>query len=158
MQKEEVPEYLNFILQYVPFFKSHAFKMTMNHADAEDLIQSSLIRAIKYPPQNNDYLKAWMLRIMFSEHTTKRKRKYFTEKPLGDLEAAVFDEDVSKNEISDEVKSALDNCEYGQLFYDWAVNETPIRELEKKYNLARSGVFHKIKETKERLQQYLKAA
>lgn len=157
MQKEGVPEYLAEILQYAPFFKSQAFRMTKNNADAEDLIQSSLIRAIKYPPQNNDYLKAWMLRIMFSEHVTKSRRKNQTEVPLGDLEIEFLDEDTSRNEISDEVKNALDNCEYGQLFYDWAVNETPIDELGKKYNLARSTVFHKIKETKEKLQYYLAA-
>lgn len=157
MQKEGVPDYLSELIRYAPLFKFQALKMTRNIADADDLIQSSFVRAIKYPPQNNEHLKAWMLRIMFSEHATKSRRKCKTEVPLGDLEKEFLDEDITKNEISDEIQKALNNCEYGQLFYDWAVNETPINQLEEKYNLSRSGIFHKIKETKEKLQYYLAA-
>jgi len=155
--REEAPEYLKQILQFLPYYKSFALRMAGNYSDAEDLLQSSLIRAIKYPPKNNDHLKGWMMRIMFSERTTARKRKHNTEVSLENIEKEYYDEDITRKELSDELNEALSNCESGQLFYDWAVEEMPIKELEQKYNLTRSGVFHKITETRKKLQFYLAA-
>lgn len=152
-----MPEYLEQILQFLPYYRTFAIRMTGNHFDAEDLIQGSLIRAIKYPPQNNDHLKGWMMRIMFSERSKSMSKKYNTEIPLEDIEPFHYDEDKSRQELSDEVKEALSNCEGGQLFYDWAVEEISIKELEQKYGLSRSGVFHKITETRKKLQYYLAA-
>lgn len=156
--QEEVPEYLKQILQFIPYYRSFAARMMGNFSDAEDLLQSSLIRAIKYPPQNNDHLKGWMMRIMFSERTTAGKRKRNAEVSLENIEKECYDEDLTRNELSDEIRDALSNCESGQLFYDWAVEEMSIKELEQKYNLSRSGVFHKITETRKKLQHYLEAA
>jgi DNA-directed RNA polymerase specialized sigma24 family protein len=156
--REEVPEYLQQILQFLPYYRSFAARMMGNYDEAEDLVQSSLVRAIKYPPQNNNHLKGWMLRIMFSERTTAGKRKHNTEVSLENIEKEYYDEDPVRNELSDEVREALSKCESGQLFYDWAVEEISIKELEQKYNLSRSGVFHKITETRKKLQFYLDAA
>jgi RNA polymerase sigma-70 factor (ECF subfamily) len=60
----------------LPSLRARAIKLCLNHSDAQDLVQDTVVRALRfeatYEPGTN--LRAWMQQILFSVFISRRRR------------------------------------------------------------------------------------
>lgn len=71
-----------------PLFR-HAMRMTGNHADAEDLVQDTLVKAYAAWPsfRQGSNLGAWLYRILINTYINgyRKRRRRPTQDPFGDI-------------------------------------------------------------------------
>jgi len=115
------------VMQYVDTLYSSALRMTRNPADAEDLVQNTLMKAFHKREQfeTGTRRKAWLFKIMTNTfindyHKGRRERDVFNrDLDFGEIEGRFLDEwnqsdfGVLKlsltDQMSDEVKAAFEN-------------------------------------------------
>jgi RNA polymerase sigma-70 factor (ECF subfamily) len=70
------------VIDLIPRLRAYARSLTRNHADADDLVQETLTKALRYHQQFQEgtQLKAWLFTIMRNTHFTAIK-KYTREQP-----------------------------------------------------------------------------
>lgn len=70
------------VIQLIPKLRAYARGLTRNHADADDLVQETLSKALKYHARFDDgtHLKAWLFTIMRNTFFTSVK-KHVRERP-----------------------------------------------------------------------------
>ena len=93
-KKQELKEFEQQVLGHVDSMYRVALRMTKSPADAEDLVQDSLIKAVRAADQFEvgTNLRAWLIRILTNTFINKYKR--------GVLERSVFDQ-KSPDPVSD---------------------------------------------------------
>src|ERR1700754_3225652 len=71
-QQEFEPE----ALQYLDVLYAHALRLTRSPSDAEDLVQDTFVRALRFYDrfERGSNLKAWLLRIQFNGFVNKYRR------------------------------------------------------------------------------------
>ena len=74
------------VIELVPKLRAYARALTRNHADADDLVQETLTKALRYHDRfvPGTQLKAWLFAIMRNTHFTAVKK--FTRERPGSLE------------------------------------------------------------------------
>lgn len=58
----------------LPVLRARARSLCRHHADAEDLVQDTVLRAMRFIQNVQDNLKGWLLRIMFHTFRDRHKR------------------------------------------------------------------------------------
>ena len=87
---------------YKPLVKSVLYSVDYNHADAEDIIQESFTRALKYRQScNNKHISAWFARIV--ENT----RRDWIAQNVFNRGMAEFDETVAEFDVDTLTKRAI---------------------------------------------------
>ncbi|HEX7476311.1 MAG TPA: sigma-70 family RNA polymerase sigma factor [Polyangiales bacterium] len=63
-------------LQYLDTLYAHALRLTRSPADAEDLVQDTFVKALRFYErfERGSNLKAWLLRIQFNSFVNKYRR------------------------------------------------------------------------------------
>ncbi len=115
------------VMQYVDCLYSSALRMTRNPADAEDLVQNTLMKAFHKREQfeAGTKRKAWLFKIMTNTfindyHKDRRERDVFNrDLDFGEIEGRFLDEWAQSDfgtlklsltdQMSDEVKAAFEN-------------------------------------------------
>ena len=64
-------------LQYMDTLYAHALRLTRSPADAEDLVQDTFVKALRFYDrfERGTNLKAWLLRIQFNAFVNKYRRR-----------------------------------------------------------------------------------
>jgi RNA polymerase sigma-70 factor (ECF subfamily) len=91
----------------------HAFRMSHNHADAEDLVQETVMRAYTHFDsfRSGTNVKAWLLRIMTNTYINsyRKKRRQPTQYSAEDLTDQYLTEANARSAAS-ELRSAEDHA------------------------------------------------
>ena len=99
-------------MQYAPQLYSAAMRMARNPADAEDLVQETLLKAYRaygsFEAGTN--LKAWLYRILTNTYINKyrKDKRRPTESELGDVEDLYLYKRIGSQETADSSRSAED--------------------------------------------------
>lgn len=96
--------------------RSHALlraatAMTGNRADAEDLVQATLVKAYQSWNQIDDpaALDTYVRRVMVNTHISGWRRRRVDEYPTGDIPDSPSDEDATRDsDLHDVVRRAID--------------------------------------------------
>lgn len=89
---ERSKEFENLVLEHIDMLYAVALRLTRNPADAEDLTQNTLVKALRFHDKFKEgtYIKAWLLTILrntfINEYRRKTRRPTFVE--LSGTEAA----------------------------------------------------------------------
>lgn len=70
-------EFEDLVLEHVDMLHAVALRLTRNKADAEDLTQSALVKALRFHDkfQEGTYIKAWLLTILRNTFINEYRRK-----------------------------------------------------------------------------------
>lgn len=91
-QAERSPDFENLVLEHIDMLHAVALRLTRNKADAEDLTQNALVKALRFHDKFKEgtYIKAWLLTILrntfINEYRRKARRPAVVE--LSGMEAA----------------------------------------------------------------------
>ena len=71
------PEFEQQVIEHVDMMYAVALKLTRNPADAEDLTQNTLVKALRFHDkfQEGTYIKAWLLTILRNTFINEYRRK-----------------------------------------------------------------------------------
>jgi RNA polymerase sigma-70 factor (ECF subfamily) len=102
------------VMEYAPQLYAAALRMTRNPADAEDVLQETLLKAYRgyhtFTPDTN--LKAWLYRILTNTFINKYRRQ--TRRPheveLGELEDLYLFKRLGEEGVSGASRSAEDEA------------------------------------------------
>jgi RNA polymerase sigma-70 factor, ECF subfamily len=77
------------VLQWLPTLRLHALRLTRSSADADDLLQETLLRAYRFWPryQERASCRAWLQRILDNTFRTEYRRQQRRKLQLAELEA-----------------------------------------------------------------------
>lgn len=121
-------------LEEIPILHRVARRMTLNDADAEDLVGQALLRAVKaWNTFDGRHPRSWLIRIVKNEHLMKVRHR--ASRPEIPLEEAVeptedgFWEEVSWRAVGDDLLRELDKlpeeyrlavalCDVEEMSYD----------------------------------------
>lgn len=84
MQQRSV-EFENLVMEHIDMLYAVALRLTHNAADAEDLTQNTLVKALRFHDKFKEgtYIKAWLLTILrntfINEYRRKARRPSFVE-------------------------------------------------------------------------------
>jgi RNA polymerase sigma-70 factor (ECF subfamily) len=123
--QEETSSIEEILIKHLDSMYSTALRLTKNKEKAEDLVQDTCLRAIRYSDQlrSSNKVKAWLFKILVNAFINKY-RKMIKEPPLVEIElsesllesaSALYrhnynpEEILIKNSLDDEIKKALDN-------------------------------------------------
>ena len=85
---------------FVPHLRRYALTLCRNLADADDLVQESMARALKKSHlfQGGSNLRAWLFTIMHNVHVSAMRRRKYIGSPIDpDIAAAILSVLRSKN-------------------------------------------------------------
>lgn len=91
-QAERSLDFENLVLEHIDMLHAVALRLTRNKADAEDLTQNALVKALRFHDKFKEgtYIKAWLLTILrntfINEYRRKARRPAVVE--LSGMEAA----------------------------------------------------------------------
>lgn len=73
----------------LPALRRRAWRWTRNDAEAQDLAQETLLRALGAEPQfaSRDHLRAWLYTVLRNLFISRRRRERSAERTLNDLQA-----------------------------------------------------------------------
>lgn len=121
------PDFEKLVLDHMDMLYGVALRLTRNTADAQDLTQSTVVKALRFHDkfEEGTYIKAWLLTILrntfINEYRRKARRPSFVEltgsEPAADTspDPAVRYEPVKRNAdelmelLDDEVKQAIES-------------------------------------------------
>ncbi|HDP35600.1 MAG TPA: sigma-70 family RNA polymerase sigma factor [Candidatus Hydrogenedentes bacterium] len=85
-------EFENLVLEHIDLLYAVALRLTRNPADAEDLTQNTVVKALRFHDKFKEgtYIKAWLLTILRNTFINeyRRKSRRPTEVDLSGIEAA----------------------------------------------------------------------
>lgn len=121
------PEFEKQVLEHMNMLYAVALRLTRNATDAQDLTQSTVVKALRFHDRFKDgtYIKAWLLTILrntfINEYRRKARRPDFVEltgaeaaaEQPPDLDASVFEPGQDNSSdllelVDDEVKLAIE--------------------------------------------------
>jgi RNA polymerase sigma-70 factor (ECF subfamily) len=122
------PQFENLVLEHMNMLYAVALRLTRNATDAQDLTQSTVVKALRFHDRFKDgtYIKAWLLTILrntfINEYRRRARRPDFVEltgaeaaaETAPDHEVAAYEPDEdSTNDllelVDDEVKEAIES-------------------------------------------------
>ena len=97
---------------------AYALRMTMNEADAEDIVQDACVRALKYEREDIENFKSWVFRIVhncFMDYLKQRKKHIYVDDfeafNLPETQEAMqsprLEAQLFRNALSEDVEAAL---------------------------------------------------
>lgn len=106
MRSEITPEmFENEAVQYLKELYRMASRLTMDPAEAEDLVQETYMQAWKsfekYEPGTN--CRAWLYKILFNKFDHHRRKKYTKSKYLTEADEFVFQNAAVSEPVSDRI-------------------------------------------------------
>ena len=136
-------DFNNTIVPLIPYLYRVALSLTRNGADADDLVQDTLLRAFRaYERFDGRYPKAWLVTIMRNANINKARKKsavllddpdttfeHSTKFATGDIAAypvvePVFDSEVAAafNALPEPFKQVIELVDLGDLSYQEAAD------------------------------------
>jgi RNA polymerase sigma-70 factor (ECF subfamily) len=106
-----------FVEEAVPlreYMYRHAFRMSRNHADAEDLVQEAMMKAYKgfHAFQRDTNLHAWLLRILINSYISdyRKKRRQPVQYSTEDFSEQRLADSYSRSGAAGQLRSAEDQA------------------------------------------------
>ncbi len=150
------------LLQETDHLKKFALKLTKNMSDADDLLQSTVLRAIekKHLFKTDSNLFSWTSRIMYNLFVSAYRRKVKFEsqydpenyiqkqkvEPKQDLEMEIQDLDSALNKMSDTHREILMMV---------CVNEMPYADVAEKLDIPVGTVRSRLSRARSSLQEVM---
>jgi RNA polymerase sigma factor (sigma-70 family) len=175
-----------FVDNYEDYFY-FALKCSNSFENAEEVMQETFLRLYKKNEQVENPVSRIKQNIIFAAadfyreyYGTRRKHRIKLESLDGKIEnfqesssdfeldhslppdiqraMVTYDSEPGINEISDELTRGLKQVQHGDLFYIYAVEETKMEDLALACGITEPAMSNRLKKTKLRLQEYLRAA
>jgi RNA polymerase sigma-70 factor (ECF subfamily) len=82
------------IVPLLPAIRLSALRLARNQADADDLVQEALVRALRFWPryQEREHCRAWLQRIVLNTFRSDYRRQLRRRAQLSELESALREE------------------------------------------------------------------
>jgi RNA polymerase sigma-70 factor (sigma-E family) len=95
----EEESYRAFVVARYSALRRTAYVLTGNHHDAEDLVQTALMKAAGVWGRVGERPEPYVRRIMYHENVSRWRRRRVTEEPLGSHDTPVETDEVSENRV-----------------------------------------------------------
>ncbi|MCU0429999.1 MAG: sigma-70 family RNA polymerase sigma factor [Cytophagaceae bacterium] len=160
-------EFQNLVLKETSLLKSFAMKLTMNREDAKDLLQDTLLKALRYREKFADStnLKAWLCVIMKNTFINNYRRQTKANKFLtvvedvrtvrperrfhnNNVESEMFQAEIMKsiNKLKDEFRIPFERYRAGFQYQEIADElEIPLGTVKSRIFLARQEIMKNLK-------------
>jgi len=175
-----------FVDNYEDYFY-FALKHSSSFENAEEVMQETFIRLYKKNEQVENPVSRIKQSIIYAAadfhreyYGTRRKHRVKLESLDGKIEnfreslnsldfehvtphdiekaLSIYDSEKGRDELSDELTRGIKQVQHGDLFYLYAVEEVKMENLALSYGITPAAMSNKLKKTKLRLQEFLKAA
>ncbi|MEM7309715.1 MAG: sigma-70 family RNA polymerase sigma factor [Planctomycetota bacterium] len=84
--EEGVPVSIEEVLEHEPFLRRLAQRLSIGDDAPEDLVQDTLMKALRFPPRRSKTLRSWLATVMRNEHSQSRRRALLDPvRSLGEL-------------------------------------------------------------------------
>ena len=162
-------EFNQLLVSQSDFLRGFALGFTRNGADADDLVQDTMVKALRY--KNNfkegTNMKGWLYTIMRNIFINNYKRKRFQNTIVDQTENQYFlnaSQDYHHDSVTtliniDDIQTAIDRLKYDfrkpfTMFLDGFHYDEIAEELEIPMGTVKSRIFHARKRLKEELAEF----
>lgn len=154
----------NALVNEIDGLRGFAWRLTQNQADADDLVQSTVLRALekKHLFRDGSNLFSWSSKIMYNLFVTdyRRKTKFETQyDPESYIERASVEADQDKKMEFRQVKKAIESLPHNhrEILIMVCVKEMRYAEVARKLDLPIGTVRSRLSRAREALDQKLNA-
>lgn len=98
-QRRDEDSYDAFVTARYAALRRTAYVLTGNHHDAEDLVQTALMKAAGVWRRIEERPEPYVRRIMYHENVSGWRRRRVTEEPLGSHDAPVGSDDTAVDRV-----------------------------------------------------------